>query len=349
MTRNQIENQITFISPLDERWISYIDRKSEATIFHHPAWINLIAGSYNYRPFVVVILDSQGNIDAGIPFVEIKSPLTGKRWVSLSFSDHCAPLFETQSAINSLIQGISKMYLDDLAPNIEMRWDIAQPEEKWSTSSYAFHVVKLEADHKKVFRNFRKMHQRNVKSAIKKGVEVKHETGREALESFYSMHLETRSRLGVPIQPKKFFNLLQENLIEKGLGFISLASVEGESIAGAIFLHYKKNLMYKYGASRASAQHYRPNNLIFGEAIEWGCKNGYTALDLGKTDLENEGLRSYKSGWGAEEINLVYSYLSDAPVENHGGFLKSGMEKFITFSPEWVCRATGELLYRHFG
>ena len=193
------------------------------------------------------------------------------------------------------------------------------------------------------------MHERNIKSAKVRGVEIVHGTSQEFLDAFYGMHLETRSRHGVPIQPKKFFNRLRSDVLEKGLGFISLAKKDDQFIAGAVYLHFKNTLVYKYGASWAEFQKYRPNNLIFWEAIEWGCKNGYAQLDMGKTEWDNEGLRNFKRGWGAEEHKLIYTVLSETPPKSGNGFLQTSMEKFINKSPEWVCRATGELLYRHFG
>ena len=80
------------MDPSDERWKAYVDSIPYANIFHHPAWIGLIAECYGYRPFVVAICDERGALTAGLPLMEIKSAFFGRRWVSLPFSDHCIPL-----------------------------------------------------------------------------------------------------------------------------------------------------------------------------------------------------------------------------------------------------------------
>jgi hypothetical protein len=70
---------------------------------------------------------------------------------------------------------------------------------------------------------------------------------------------------------------------------------------------------------------------------------------MGITDLGNDGLRSFKSNWGAVEAPLFYSSLktnSDHAVE---GRLADYMHLVIQKSPSWVCRLSGELLYRYFG
>lgn len=349
MTNKSTEPLIAFISPTDERWGSYIDSKVEASIFHHPAWINLLAESYNYRPFIAVCLDESEKIKAAIPFVEIKSPLTGKRWVSLSFSDHCAPLYDDQEFLDQLVDELMHMFSTGKAPRIELRWDYAKSGKNWSQLDQVLHIIHLDPNPDVVEEKLHKMHVRNIKTAKKRGVEIVHGTSLEFLDSFYAMHLQTRSRQGVPIQPRIFFNRLRTDVLEKGLGFISMAQKDGKNIAGAVYLHYKNTLVYKYGASLAEFQKLRPNNLLFWEAIEWGCKNGYSQLDMGKTEWENEGLRNFKRGWGADEHQLIYSVISDTPVKDGSGFLQTSIEKFINKSPEWVCRATGEILYRHFG
>ena len=92
----------------------------------------------------------------------------------------------------------------------------------------------------------------------------------------------------------------------------------------------------------------RPNDLLFLEAIRWGSENGYSHLDFGRTDFQNTGLREFKSRWGAEETQLVYSFSAPVPdVED--GHLMSLAHNVIRHSPLWVSRLSGELFYRYFG
>jgi CelD/BcsL family acetyltransferase involved in cellulose biosynthesis len=163
------------------------------------------------------------------------------------------------------------------------------------------------------------------------------------------MQLETRHRKGIPVQPRKFFDLLGKHILAQGLGFILLAYKDDQCLAGGLFLHWQHTLTYKYAVSSSKGQQYRPNNLLSWTAMRWGCENGYTVFDLGRTELENEGLRRFKNGWGAEESPLPYSVLSAKSQDTGNDKLMSLMSTFIQKAPPWVCRVTGELLYRHFG
>ena len=71
-------------------------------------------------------------------------------------------------------------------------------------------------------------------------------------------------------------------------------------IAASVYFHFGKAAIYKYGASDKRYQHLRPNNLVMWEAIRWCIQDGYTSLSLGRTDLDDEGLRQFKNGLGRD-------------------------------------------------
>ncbi len=333
----------------DKRWMNFISLMKHANIFHHPAWITLLAQSYGYNPFIVAILDGNETVIAGLPFVEVESLLTGKRWVSLSFTDHCAPLYSDPTLLDRLVEEINHLYVKRKIPKIELRWEFPAKYNNVSRSEYVLHSVALNPNPENVAKQFHKTHKRNINVAKKRGVTIDMGTSQVHLDAFYRLHQETRKRQGIPIQPKKFFDSIKNNILDHNLGFILLAYKDNECLAGAVFLHWQETLIYKYGASRKDTLNARPNNLLFWHAIRWGCENGYKIFDLGKTELSNKGLRNYKSGWGAIESPLIYSTLSNSVSRSGSGKLKSAMEMVIQKSPSWVGRVTGELLYRHFG
>jgi lipid II:glycine glycyltransferase (peptidoglycan interpeptide bridge formation enzyme) len=116
-----------------------------------------------------------------------------------------------------------------------------------------------------------------------------------------------------------------------------------------VYLSWGKNLIAKYAASREDSFNLRPNNLLFWEGIRWGCRNGFKVFDMGRTELENEGLRNFKSRWGAVEEPLYYSIISSTPYKPANDRLEHVMHSVIKNSPQWVCKLSGELLYRYVG
>jgi CelD/BcsL family acetyltransferase involved in cellulose biosynthesis len=342
-------NKHVLLDASDELWVAFAASSPRANIFHHPAWMNLLAECYGYRPFVVAVRNADGKICAGLPMMEVNSRLTSRRWVSLPFTDHCEPLYNDYQSLNQLTEALAHLYQDGSTPRIELRWAFPTHPAIQSYSHYVLHTLKLDADAKLVASRFRRTNRQSIRAAEDRGVRIEWGEKLEHLQAFYRLQLDTRRRKGIPVQPWRFFDLLRRRIIEQGLGFILLAYKEDQCLAAGVFLHWQQTLTYKYAASRTDGLNLRPNNLMLWTAIRWGCENGYTLLDMGRTDIPNTGLRNFKNGWGTEEVPLIYSTLPATPPQLMTGKLMRVMQTVIRNSPVWVCRAAGELLYGHVG
>ena len=78
--------------------------------------------------------------------------------------------------------------------------------------------------------------------------------------------------------------------------------------------------------------------------IRWACEAGFHTLDFGRTDVDNEGLRSFKRSWGASEVELAYTYLADRTARAaRGRALRDrraiGAPSIRTLSPAWSSAA----------
>ena len=341
-----LSGQILSLS--DERWLNFSHSAQNACIFHHPAWSELLAQTYGYRPFVLAVVDAEGVLQGGCPVCEIQM-LASRRWVSLPFTDHCAPLAVDETALTALIDFALAASRNQRATNFEARWAYPPHTQLYSEERFVFHTLPLEADFARVSKRIHAMHRRNAQTAQKRGVTLEQGCGRQELEAFYQLHLETRRRQGTPVQPWSFFENLRTQILEQGLGFILLAYHNRTCLAAALFLHAGKTLTYKYGASSMAELALRPNDLIFWEAIRWGCENGYKLLDFGRTDFENTGLREFKSRWGAQEMPLSYTSFGRETNQSHSPYFFKVMRGVIQKSPTWFCRLSGEVLYKYVG
>ena len=341
--------EIIQIEPCDERWLAFAASHAQANIFHHPAWINLLAECYGYRPFIIAVQDDEGELFAGMPIMEVNSFLTSRRWVSLPFSDYCVPLSRDDESLEKLADYFVNAYENDQVPSIELRWELPHQETIQQKSNHVLHSIELSENIDSVAKRFKRSHRQNIRTAEKRGVRVEWGNKIEHMRLYYQLQLETRQRQGVPVQPWRFFELLATTLFEQELGFALLAYKDEECLAGVIFLHWGKYIVAKYAASRADTLKLRPNNLLFWTGIHWGCEHGKTVFDFGRTDNSNSGLCRYKRGWGAVEKPLIYSVLSSKPPNQKNSRFQDILKPVIRKSPLWVCRASGELLYRHYG
>jgi CelD/BcsL family acetyltransferase involved in cellulose biosynthesis len=233
------------------------------------------------------------------------------------------------------------------APRIQIR--SAVEAVGWHTSAGAVsHELELDADPERVRRGFsRSQVVRNIARGEREGVEVRAAASREELDVFYGLHLRTRRRQGVPVQPRRFFDLLWARLLEPGLGSILLAYRGETALAGALFLTWNGTTIYKFGASDPEGLPLRPNHLLFWAAIRDACLRGDRRFDFGRSDLENTGLRAFKSGWGAAERPLVYSTLAPGALDGKPGLAEHLLGVAIRRGPAWVCRGIGDKVYRY--
>lgn len=346
-----VASEIKVLSPNDPQWISFVMSHPDATIFHLPDWIDLLTACYGYKAEVLTIQDGSNKIIAALPLMQVNSWLTGKRMVSVPFSDFCKPLAIETSSINQLAQALQAWQSENRVAEIRIHWPLNEAPGIYQGGYFARHITRLEPDAHQLFAKFSKTQvQKNIRVAERHGVEIRLSTQWQAMEAFYGLHLKTRRRLGTPIQPFRFFRLFWERLISKGDGFVLLAYKEEQLLAGAVFLNSNNALIFKYGASNPEGWGFRPNNLLFWHAISWGCEHGYQFLDWGRTDLHTQGLRRFKLGWSSEEQILHYSVLSKQTPRNIADSkVASIVASIIKRSPTWVGRLIGEVFYTHFG
>jgi CelD/BcsL family acetyltransferase involved in cellulose biosynthesis len=329
----------------DLRWTDFVASCAAATPFHHPAWARLLADTYGFRPFALALAPADGRPLAGAPFIEVRSLARRRRWISLPFTDRCPPLALDAPSEHRLLNLLSRARERLDAPPIEVRSSVLA--SAWAASASGMeHVLELDPDIDRLRRRFsRSQVIRNIKRAEREGVTVRPATSRDDLDAFYALHLRTRRRQGVPVQPYRFFDLLWTHMIDVGLGSILLASAGGAPLAGALFLSWNGTTIYKFGASDPEGWPQRPNHAIFWTAIRAAAARGDRAFDFGRTDLGNSGLRAFKSSWGAEERPLVYS--SCAGESDSAGWPQRLLATAIRRGPPWLCRRIGESFYRY--
>jgi CelD/BcsL family acetyltransferase involved in cellulose biosynthesis len=164
---------------------------------------------------------------------------------------------------------------------------------------------------------------------------------------FYGLHVATRKRLGVPVQPRRFFELLWDGMLARQLGFVLVARKGRSPIASAVFLASNGRVTYKFSASDSRYARLGGTHAVLWEAIRSSCRNGDRVFDFGRTDEGNRGLRDFKLGWGAREEPLAYTTLAPHTPSPSSRRAHAALGRVIRRSPPWVARATGAIAYRY--
>ncbi len=330
------------LSGEDSEWQAFVRGHPDALPYHQPEWLSTLAHAYGHDPHAVAFRSASGEILAGFPFVPLGGGLRRKRWVSLPFSDTCPPLLGPGVSAIELGRAVEALRVEHGVSALELRATVPGGANELRGVT---HVLEL-TDPDLLFKGFASQVRRNIRKAESAGLTVcRVEQGSELTDDYFALHADTRRRLGVPSQPRRFFEALWLEALEPGLGFALLVRSEGTPIAGAVFLEWRGRIVYKYGASDRRHWSLRPNNLLFWHCIREGYEAGARVLDFGRSDLEDEGLRAFKRSWGAAEEPLEYAWFGARPRSGTGTAGRV-LRPIVRAAPTWVGRSLGSALYR---
>ncbi|HEX5412875.1 MAG TPA: GNAT family N-acetyltransferase [Terriglobia bacterium] len=341
------------INPIqDRRWESLVERHPYSSVFHRPQWLEALRRTYGYKPVVYTTSAPSEALTNGVACCGVSSWLTGKRLVSLPFSDHCDPLLEEDGMAGVLLDELYREQRSGKFSHVEFRprHDFPGLESgREADENYCFHAIDLDRDEKAIYSGFHKdCVQRKIKRADKE--ELKYVEGRsvDVLRLFYNLFVQSRQRQRVPPQPFRWFQNLAECL---GPAIQVRIALKGDQVAAAIVtLEHRKTMVYKYGCSDT-----RLNNLggmpwLFWKIIREAKDRGLTELDLGRSSWDNEGLVTFKDRLGGKRSSLSY-WRYPRPAAHPGilGALKRPAGWVLEHTPQPVFIAAGRVLYRHFG
>jgi len=331
----------------DERWTALVQRHPKATVFHTRQWLEALQRSYKYEP--VVFTDSAPGepLINGVLFCRVKSWITGRRLVSLPFSDHCEPLMESPSSLSAMMESL-KERIGHEGRYIELRPLGSLPAVTGyaPVSEFTTHSIDLRPPLDRVFAAFHKSHtQRAIRRAERLAVTC--ETGRseDLLRLFYGLHAQTRLRHGIPIQPLCWFRNLLECFGEEAT--IYLARHRDTPIAAIFVVDHERTRVYKYGCSDVTYNRYGGTLHLMWSAIQDAKRCGRTEFDLGRSDADDRGLIAFKDHLGGRRSTLTYYRCTGSSFDLRRRPAVDGT--IASLVPRALKARIGGSLYRHFG
>lgn len=348
----QTDREVYEFDPLtDPRWPAMVAKHPEASVFHTRGWLSALQTSYRYRPLVLTTCPPGARLTGGIVFCEVRSWLTGKRLVSLPFSDHCEPLFNDPKALVTVLGHVQHAVEEGHYKGIEIRPHSALGDDVLgfqSKGSAVLHRLDLTASTDLLFHSFHKdCIQRKILRAEREKLVYEEGSSETQLNDFYRLMTMTRQRHGLPPQPLRWFRALIA-----GFGpslKIRIARRDGAAVASILTISHRQTMVYKYGCSDASASQYGGTPMLFWRAIQEAKADGQNQLDMGRSDLDNPGLSIFKEHWGSVPTPLTYWRYPAWDSRTLPAWQQNLVNRVISASPDRLLQHAGNLLYRHMG
>jgi hypothetical protein len=339
------------IDPLeDPRWPEFLNVHPGTSVFHTRGWLTTIRRTYGHRPLVLTTSGPNEDLANGVVTFRVNSRLTGRRLVSIPFSDHCDPLAESAEDLRHLILGLQELGRAENCDYVELRPSsalTAPPFGFHSCATYYLHRLDLRPGADKLFQRFhRDCIQRKISRAGREGIEITQGRDPEIVRNFFRLVLRTRRRQGLPPQPLAWFGNLMDEMGESAT--IRCAYKEGQLIVGILTLQHGKSMYYKYGASDERFHRFGAVPSLLWHAIQDAVRSGLQELDMGRSECDNPGLITFKNRWNAEQSALSYWRFPAEPSQVMGGtWSRKLAQRAFSYMPDNCLAAVGALLYRH--
>jgi hypothetical protein len=345
-----------WIDPIgDPRWSRLLEKHPEATVFHTPEWLEALRRTYNYQPIAVTSTPPGPELVNGWVFCDVKSWLTGRRLVSLPFSDHCDPLVGRKEDVAELLTALATSFSHGLWRNVQVRpkQDLyfgskAHPPIFLHRQSYFLHKLDLRPTLDEIYQRFDKDSiQRKIRRAERERLECQEGRSTAMIDQFYRLFVSTRRRHHLPPQPKNWFQTLMACMGERAK--MRVCYKDGKPIAGMVTLTYKQVVIYKYGCSNAQFHNLGAMPYLFWRVIQEAKQTGIE-LDLGRCDRENVGLARFKQNLGGKCSRMDYwSYSAIAASKILANTQSHASKWFFRCMPDSCLTAAGNILYKHMG
>jgi len=359
MTNASRDAAIYRIDPIeDRRWAALLEEHPDASIFHTGGWLLALKRTYGFEPVAYTTSRPGEPLQDCLVFCNVDSWLTGRRIVSLPFSDHCRPLVRNTTALTDLLTFVrdernrTNRKFVEIRPLILNDSSLSVDPHFRNHESFCFHKIDLSRSIEDLFKAFHKSERYAVRRAAREGLVYKSGRSEFLLHEFYRLFAVTRKRHGLPPQPFKWFCNLVDCLGPNIT--IRVAHSNDVAIAAMITLSFKNTITYKYSCSDRRFNPLGATPFLCWKTIEEGKADGATAFDLGRSSLGNQGLIDFKSRLGGVQQEL--KYFRDEPVRSLATVNKltnDGRRPFykslLPMIPQKVFMHAGAILYKHVG
>ncbi len=344
---------IHILDPLvDSRWDELVARHPSASVFHQRGWLEALAHTYGYEPYVLTTTPAGEPLKNGIAVCRVSSWITGTRLVSLPFSDHCEPLLDSLGQLPEFINWLQAECDLQQWQYVELRplsGAQAAVNGLQPSCSYWFHELDITPSLEQLFL---RLHNNSCRRKFQRAERerLSYEAGQsdQLFDEFYRLLLMTRRRHKLLPQPRTWFRNLLDCMGDRLQ--IRLTRKNGVPIAAMLTLQHRSCVVYKYGCSDERFHSLGGVPFLFWRLVEESKASGAEKIDFGRTDSNNDGLIAFKDRFGTSRRMLTYYRHSRIGRRGVATLSHSQViQQFFSFLPEAVSSAACKVLYRHMG
>jgi CelD/BcsL family acetyltransferase involved in cellulose biosynthesis len=353
--------RIVKIDPLtDRRWDAFVESHPFGWICHLSGWEKVLVQSFGHmQGHCLALVDSMNDdIRAALPLFEVQSWLTGRRLVSIPFATLSDPLISEPHHGYKLLEAAAALAEELEVSRLEIRTlhsrQLIENSRFVVDPFYKHHYLALNAEPEELRKSFHyKAVRYEINKAEKSDLSFRLAKEKSQLRQFYALYMQTRKRLGLPVQPYQYFDAIWETFNGPGRCLLVFAMHRGELAAAQLYFRFNGRVSMEFEAWDTRFRNLSPNHYLIWKTINLSCREGFQIFDFGRTSPANAALMDFKRRWGTTIVDLPqfcypitrYNELSGKETS----LAYRAVQKACRMSPGILFPFISNLAYRHLG
>jgi FemAB-related protein (PEP-CTERM system-associated) len=277
------------------QWNDFVRSQPTAVVPQLYEWTLAIGRVYNLETLhLAAFVDN--HIVAILPLALIRAPLRDPFAVSLPYSGYAGMLVDPKIDSNQVFAA----FLDSSAEHGILSLEVRQLGDSQTVQSSSVTLKLHMPDSSEVLWNQLDAKVRNlVRKAERSGLQAR--WGPDQMEDFYRVHARNMAHLGTPMHSKRLFIEISKELPD----VIDVLTVrkDAEVIAAMLVTKLGNKLAGPWASSLSQYTSLSPNMLLYWEVLKYGCQNGFSEFDFGRSQV-NSGTYNFKKQWGATPVPI---------------------------------------------
>ncbi len=283
----------------------FVDDHAEGTAFHKSAWILAVAKACGHEWRYMLAENTEGDLQAILPFHLIHSVLFGRAIVSSGFAVGGGILSLGDHATQMLGDAVWEFTEIHSFPTVELRGGPI-PGGEWQNKEgvYAGFATDLADDDENQLLAIPRKQRAEVRKGLKNDLAVRIGTNEQDRRDHYSVYAESVRNLGTPVFPKALFDEILD-AFGPDADILTILS-EDKPVASVLSLYHNGTVMPYWGGGSFDARRLRANDVMYYRLMNHARERGCQRFDFGRSKV-GTGAYAFKKNWGFEPAPLSYA------------------------------------------
>ena len=281
------------------QWDSYVSNHSQATAYHHFAWMKAVKQAYKHPYFGVIARNVKNNDIVGVfPAVQVRIPFFGSNLCALPFCDVGYGLANNDCILNAMRNYLVQQLGTPSINKVEVRGvnNTAITERQLLHKKVRMRLS-LPSSSELLFASFKSKLRSQIRKAEKNGLTYELGVSAKLVDDFYDVYTRNMRDLGSPAHTNKWFHSIVDAYQKDCL--LSIVFHQNKPVGGGLIIKNNRSASIPWASTLRDYNKLAPNMLLYWSLLSHCADNGVSCFDFGRSTYE-EGTYKFKKQWGAE-------------------------------------------------